>query len=91
MPALAPVEYVVIDFPGNRFTGDIVPAIVDLVDRSVVRVLDLVFVKKDADGVVATFEYDELDDGSARVAVGTLRGRRGFSPRSARRRTTRSG
>lgn len=57
-----PVEYIVIEFPGNRFNGDIAPAIADLVERDVVRILDLVFVKKDADGSVTSFEYDELDE-----------------------------
>jgi uncharacterized membrane protein len=60
MPDLAPVEYIVIDFPGNRFDGTIVPALADLVERRVVRILDLVFVKKDDDGTVESFEFDQL-------------------------------
>lgn len=59
---LGPVEYVIIEFSGNRFNGAIAPAIADLVERGVVRILDLVFAKKDADGTVTTFEYDELDE-----------------------------
>jgi hypothetical protein len=66
---LGPVEYMVIDFPGNRFTGDIAPAIADLVDRGVVRILDLVFVKKGADGSVTSFEYDELEEGEPFAAI----------------------
>jgi hypothetical protein len=62
MNEIAPVEYIVIDFPGSRFTGEIVPALVDLVDRRVVRILDLVFVKKDADGIITSFEFDQLDE-----------------------------
>jgi len=62
MPDLAPVEYIIIDFPGNRFDGSIVPALVDLVDKRTVRVLDLVFVKKDDDGTVDCFEFDQLDE-----------------------------
>lgn len=62
MTELAPVEYIVIDFPGNRFDGSIVPALVDLVERRVVRILDLVFVKKDTDGTVTSFEFDQLDE-----------------------------
>lgn len=62
MPGIAPVEYIVIDFPGNRFSGEIVPALFDLVDRQVVRILDLVFVKKDADGTITSFEFDQLDE-----------------------------
>jgi uncharacterized membrane protein len=59
---LAPVEYIVIDFPGSRFTGAIVPALVDLVEQRTVRILDLVFVKKDDDGTVSAFEFDQLDE-----------------------------
>jgi uncharacterized membrane protein len=62
MPELAPVEYIVIDFPGNRFDGSIVPALVDLVDKRTVRILDLVFVRKDDDGSVLSFEFDQLDE-----------------------------
>lgn len=62
MTEIAPVEYIVIDFPGNQFTGEIVPALADLVDRRVVRILDLVFVKKDGDGTITSFEFDQLDE-----------------------------
>jgi hypothetical protein len=62
MAGLAPVEYIVIDFPGSRFDGSIVPALVDLVDKRTVRILDLVFVKKDDDGSVLSFEFDQLDE-----------------------------
>lgn len=66
---LAPVEYIVIDFPGNRFDGSIVPALVDLVERRVVRILDLVFVKKDDDGSITSFEFDQLDEVSDFAAL----------------------
>jgi uncharacterized membrane protein len=54
------VEYAVIAFPGNRFKGEIVPAIAELVEQGLVRVLDLVFVKKDADGTVEVIETSAL-------------------------------
>lgn len=66
---VAPVEYMVISFPGNRFNGDIAPAIADLVDRGVVHIIDLVFVKKDAEGNVSAFEFDETEDGSPFASV----------------------
>lgn len=66
---LGPVEYIVINFPGNRFDGSIAPAIEDLVVRGVVHILDLVFVRKDADGSITTFEYDELEAGGAFAAI----------------------
>jgi Family of unknown function (DUF6325) len=59
---MGPVEYVVIGFPGNRFKGEIVPAVAELVDNDIVRIIDVVFIKKDADGNVTIFEYDVLDD-----------------------------
>jgi uncharacterized membrane protein len=62
MTSMGPVEYVVIAFPGNRFKGEIVPAVAELVDHDVVRIIDVVFIKKDADGNTAVFEYDSLDD-----------------------------
>jgi uncharacterized membrane protein len=62
MASMGPVEYVVIGFPGNRFKGEIVPAVAELVDNDVVRILDVVFIKKDADGNATMFEYDMLDD-----------------------------
>jgi hypothetical protein len=62
MVSIGPVEYVVIGFPGNRFKGEIVPALAELVDNEVVRILDVAFIKKDGDGNVTMFEYDALDD-----------------------------
>jgi len=62
MASIGPVEYVVIAFPGNRFKGEIVPALAELVDNDVIRIIDVAFIKKDADGNTTTFEYDTLDD-----------------------------
>jgi hypothetical protein len=58
---IGPVEYLVISFPGNKFSGKIVPALANLVESGTVRILDLVFISKDADGNVVSFEYDELE------------------------------
>jgi hypothetical protein len=62
MEFTAPVEYLLISFPGNRFNGDIAPAIADLVAKGTVHIIDLVFVKKDADGTVEAFEYEDLEE-----------------------------
>ncbi len=59
---LGPVEYLIISFPGNRFNGQIAPAIADLVARGTVNIIDLVFIMKDADGNVTSFEFDELEE-----------------------------
>jgi uncharacterized membrane protein len=58
--AMGPVEYIIIGFPENQFKGEIVPALADLVESGTVRILDLVFVMKDADGTVTSVEYEDL-------------------------------
>lgn len=58
--AVGSVEYAVIAFPGNNFKGEIIPAIQDLVDRGLVRILDLVVVKKDGAGNVEAVELSAL-------------------------------
>jgi len=58
---LGPVEYAVIAFPGNRFNGDVVPALSELVDSGTVHIIDLVFVHKDADGILTIGELEQLD------------------------------
>src|SRR4026209_901838 len=60
-----PVDVYIIGFPGNKFTGRIAPAIGELVDNGTIRVLDLLFVMKDADGVVTTIEATDLDEEGA--------------------------
>jgi Family of unknown function (DUF6325) len=62
MASIGPVEYVVIAFPGNQFKGEIVPALAELVDNDVIRIVDVASIKKDADGNTTMFEYDTLDD-----------------------------
>jgi hypothetical protein len=59
--AVGPVDVIIIGFPGNKFTGHIVPAIMELVDSGTIRVLDMLFVMKDADGTVTTIEVEDLD------------------------------
>lgn len=59
---IGPIEYIIVGFPGNQFTGQIAPALADLIDNDTIRILDLVFISKDADGEVTAFEYDELEE-----------------------------
>lgn len=58
----APVEVVVLEFPGSRFNGDIAPALKQLVDDGIVRILDLVFITKDDDGTITALELSEVDE-----------------------------
>ena len=66
---LGPVDWIVVEFPGSRFNGQIAPALLDLVERDLVRVLDLLVLKKDDDGSLEAFELSDLDQGE----IGELR------------------
>ena len=68
--AVGPVDVYIIGFPGNKFSGRIAPAILELVENGTIRVLDLLFVLKDADGTVTTIEAADLDeDGAAFLSI----------------------
>jgi len=56
-----PIDFVALEFKGNQFKGEIFPALMDLVSRDIVRVIDMIVVKKDADGKVTHQEMQEHD------------------------------
>jgi uncharacterized membrane protein len=60
--AIGPVEILVVSFPGNQFSGEIAPALAELVETGLIRVIDLVFVAKDAQGEVLGVELSDLDE-----------------------------
>jgi len=67
---MGPIDYVVIEFPGNKMTGEGLPILVDLVDRGVIRLIDLVFFTKADDGSVAMLEIADFDgDGELDMAI----------------------
>jgi hypothetical protein len=67
---VGPVDVYIIGFPGNKFTGRIAPAILELVENGTIRILDLLFVSKDADGVTTVIQAEDLDeDGAAFLAM----------------------
>jgi hypothetical protein len=61
MEEIGPVDYAVIAFPGNQFKGEIAPAIAELVENGTIRVIDIAFAGKNADGDAVAFELTELD------------------------------
>jgi hypothetical protein len=54
-------------FPGNKFTGNITPALVDLVESGTIRIIDLAFVGKNANGDVIAMELEELDSDTGKA------------------------
>ncbi|WP_254185472.1 DUF6325 family protein [Nocardioides panacis] len=69
-PEIGPVDYLVVEFPGNRMKGEALARLVDLVDAGTIRVLDLVFVRRELDGSTVMVEVADLDgDGELDLAV----------------------
>jgi hypothetical protein len=58
---IGPVEYLVVAFPGNQFKGEIAPALARLVESDTIRIIDIAFATKDADGNAGAFELSDLD------------------------------
>ena len=72
MPAetLGPIAYVIVEFPGSKMTGGGLPILVDLVDRGVIRIIDLLFVKRDTDGSIEIVNLGDIDgDGTLDLTV----------------------
>jgi|SRR3954470_1965240 len=61
MEEIGPVDYLVVGFPGNKFRGEIAPALSELVDAGTIRIIDIAFVGKDENGDTISMELTELD------------------------------
>src|SRR4029453_5580557 len=67
---MGPISYLIVEFPGNKMTGEGLPLLVDLVDRGLIRVLDLQFITRAEDGSLAAPALTDLDrDGQLDLAV----------------------
>lgn len=64
--AFGPVQYFVFEFPGNKFKGDIIPALQDVISKGLIRIVDIVFVLKDEMGNINAIELDETKDMGAK-------------------------
>lgn len=73
---LGPVDWIVVEFPGPDFgKGQLAPILDDLVDRDLIRILDMAFLRKNADGALETAEISDLDEtelGGVRMAEADL-------------------
>jgi hypothetical protein len=61
MTELGPVDYMIVAFPGNQFRGEVAPELARLVENKTIRVIDLAFVGKNADGEIVAFELTDLE------------------------------
>ncbi|MFE0749873.1 DUF6325 family protein [Gordonia sp. NPDC058843] len=57
---LGPIDYIVVEWSGRQPTGEALPHLIDVIDRGIVRLIDIVFLTKDADGAVARLEINSL-------------------------------
>jgi Family of unknown function (DUF6325) len=59
---IGPVDYVIVEWPGRQPNGEAAPELIDLVDRGLIRIIDLAFITKGEDGSVARLELADLGD-----------------------------
>jgi len=68
--AMGPISYLIVEFPGSKMTGEGFPILVDLVDRGLIWILDLRFVRRDMDGSMRAMELRDIDrDGQFDLAI----------------------
>src|SRR4051794_18883055 len=67
--SIGPVEYVILGFPDNKFTGQIAPELMKLVDNGLINIIDLTFITKDVDGNVGVVEFDAVEELAAFAGI----------------------
>jgi uncharacterized membrane protein len=66
---MGPIDYILVEWPGRQPNGEVAPHLVDLVDRGLIRIIDLALIAKDEDGTVAGIELEDLGDGAAELSI----------------------
>jgi hypothetical protein len=66
---MGPIDYLLVEWPGRQPNGEVAPHLVDLVDRSLIRIIDLAFITKDEEGAVAGLELADFGDGVTELAI----------------------
>jgi hypothetical protein len=69
VPQIGPIDYLLIEWPGRQPNGEAVPHLIDLVERGLIRILDVAFIAKAEDGSVVGLELSDLGDGAAGLSV----------------------
>lgn len=62
---MGPIDYIVLEWPAQQPTGEVGPLILDLVDRGIIRILDIAFLAKGEDGSVAALDLGALNGAGA--------------------------
>ena len=83
---MGPVDYVLIEFPDGQPKGQAAPLLLDLVDRGLIRILDLMFLSKDEDGNTTAVEIADIDGDGAPDSWCSKAHRRGSSATRTRTR-----
>ena len=66
---MGPIDYVLVEWPGRQPNGEVAPHLVELVDRGLIRILDLAFIAKDEDGSVVGMEIADLGGDVAELSI----------------------
>ena len=70
--ALGPIEVLVVSFPGNKFSGEIIPELERLVNNDTISIIDGVLVEKDADGDITFTEFEEMGGNAEATALANV-------------------
>jgi Family of unknown function (DUF6325) len=66
---MGPIDYILVEWPGRQPNGEVAPHLIDLVDRGLIRIIDLAFITKDEDGTVAGLEIADLGGDVQELAI----------------------
>lgn len=66
---MGPIDYVLVEWPGKQPDGQIAPHLVDLVDRGLIRILDLAFLAKAEDGTIEALELSDIGGDAAELTI----------------------
>ena len=66
---MGPIDYILVEWPGRQPNGEVAPHLIDLVDRGLIRILDLIFVAKDEDGNVGGLELADVGGAVAELSI----------------------
>jgi hypothetical protein len=66
---MGPIDYLLVEWPGRQPNGEVAPHLVDLVDRGLIRIIDLAFIAKEEDGTVSGLELADIGGEVTELAI----------------------